>query len=142
MEIGKEELERLRLAVEQKAERKMETHGDYEHLSVLIFEELHQQISSTTLKRLWGKLDEAVVPRRTTLDILAQFVGAEDWTNFCKRLESETTEGETQAVRQGTARLWYAFLGGLGVALLALLLWMFLPWNGGTRPDDERFILR
>ncbi len=142
MEIGMDELEHLREAVEQKAGRRMTVHGDYEYLAGLIFEALHMQISPTTLKRLWGKLDEAVVPRRSTIDILAQFVGAEDWTNFCKRLESETPEGETQAVHRGTARLWYAVFGGLGVALLALLLWLFHPWNGETQADDERFILR
>ena len=37
MEIGIEELERLREAVEQKAGRKMEVHGDYEYLAELIF---------------------------------------------------------------------------------------------------------
>ena len=142
MEIGTEELKRLRLAVERKAERRMETHGDYECLSSLIFEELHQQISPTTLKRLWGKLDEAVVPRRSTLDILSQFVGADDWTDFCERLESETTESEVPAVRQTSVRLRYAFLGGLSVAMLALLLWMLHPWGKGTPADDERYILR
>ena len=137
-----DELEHLREDVEQKAGRRMTVHGDYKYLAGLIFEALHMQISPTTLKRLWGKLDEAVVPRRSTLDILAQFVGAEDWTNFCKRLASETPEGETQAVHRGTGRLWYAVFGGLGVALLALLLWLFHPWNGETQADDERFILR
>ncbi|MBQ8969020.1 MAG: hypothetical protein IJ064_04735 [Bacteroidaceae bacterium] len=145
MEIGTEEVERLRLAVERKAERRMETHGDYEYLSRFIFEELHQQISSTTLKRLWGKLDEPVVPRRSTLDILSQLVGAKNWDDFCqsrpKRLGDEAV-AETAGEDRKTRLLWRAVLCGLAVVVAGVLFWM-LYQRGHVSPDEsERYILR
>ena len=145
MEIGTEELECLRLAVERRAERKMETHGDYEYLSRFIFEELHQQISSTTLKRLWGKLDEPVVPRRSTLDMLSQFVGAKNWDDFCQSQfgpqENETT-AETVDEDKKPRPLWRTMLWGLAVVLAGILFWI-LYQRGHVSPDEsERYILR
>lgn len=56
------------------------------------FEELRQSIygrtglllSATTLKRLWGYLDEPVEPRRHTLDVLCRYAGWRSWNDFCE----------------------------------------------------------
>ena len=65
----------LREAIETVADRKMRTPKDFDFLSDAIFEKLHQKVSTTTLKRLWGYLSEPVTPRTSTLDLLSQFVG-------------------------------------------------------------------
>ena len=152
MEVGMGDIERLRRAVEQKADRQMTVHGDYEYLSGLIFDTLHLQISPTTLKRLWGKLDEAVVPRRSTLDILAQFVGEKDWADFQNKrcsdipaeqpLEQLVTDEETPAAPKKKGRVWPAVVGCLGVALLAVVVWLFYPRGSAAETDDDRYILR
>lgn len=43
---------------------------------------MHILVSSTTLKRLWGYLNEDVTPREKTLDILTQFLGYHDWEEY------------------------------------------------------------
>ena len=161
MEIDIAEKERLCEAVEQKARRKMEVHGDYEYLSELIFEALHLQISATTLKRFWGKLDEAVVPRRSTLDILAQYVGAEDWTDFVDKtapkaddapsptdtpdvpVTASSAEGSTETASAGKRPLLGGWRGGLlGVLLLGALLLGAYYWGSRAQEADGRYILR
>ncbi len=75
---------RLRESIQSKAGRKMKTPKDFDYLSKCIFETLHEQISPTTLKRLWGYLPENPTPRITTLNILAKYVGHENWDAFCR----------------------------------------------------------
>ena len=54
----------------------MKTPKDFDFLAGQIFDKLHENVSSTTLKRIWGYLSEPSTPRLSTLDILAQFVGS------------------------------------------------------------------
>lgn len=87
-------LAKLRELIEGVIERKMKTPKDFEHLSECIFEQFHEKISPTTLKRLWGYLSESTTPRKSTLDILSKFVGYDNWKDFCKKnpIEKRTIE--------------------------------------------------
>lgn len=60
----------------------MLTPRDFDTLSDAIFRRMHIQVSATTLKRIWGYIDEPVRPRRSTLDVLARFVGYPDFRRF------------------------------------------------------------
>lgn len=52
----------------------MQHNHDFVSLSQQIFERLHESISDSTLKRLWGYVDpQNVKPRTNTLNILAVF---------------------------------------------------------------------
>ena len=82
--------------IEQKVDRRMKTPKDFEYLSVCIFETLHQRISSTTLKRMWGYVPESVKPRTSTLNLLAQFVGAENWEAFCQQEQEPVPANEPE----------------------------------------------
>jgi len=82
-------LNRLRRAIEVTLDRKMKTPKDFDFLSDSLFKKHHQKISATTLKRIWGYLAEPVSPRPTTLNLLAQFVGAESWEDFCRQEGAE-----------------------------------------------------
>ncbi|MEO1262298.1 MAG: hypothetical protein AAFZ15_26060 [Bacteroidota bacterium] len=57
-------------------------HHDFESLSQKIFEETGIMLSSTTLKRVWGKLKYESVPNTNTLNALAAFIGYENWMEF------------------------------------------------------------
>ncbi|MBR4565299.1 MAG: hypothetical protein IKO26_12685 [Paludibacteraceae bacterium] len=48
------EIASLRLDIEQSVKRKIRTPYDFEFLSGVIWERLHENISPTTLKRLWA----------------------------------------------------------------------------------------
>ncbi len=65
----------------------MSTPKDFKFLSERIFEENHVNVSSTTLKRIWGYLQNDNSPRSTTLNILANYVGYEDWDNYLESAE-------------------------------------------------------
>ena len=107
-------------------------------LSDYVFERTNQRISPTTLKRLWGYLDEGVQPRKSTLDILAQSVGYGSWEDFCRQEAQPTEEpsGEDagtepstpvnrrpshlRAVTVAVCAVIILFMGGLA-------LWSLLP---------------
>lgn len=156
-------IERLKQVIEQVAGRRMQTPKDFDFLSEYIFEQLHQHISGTTLKRLWGYLPEPVTPRLSTLNILAQFVGAADWTTFCQQeAQNETTPSPTHsdsaldaAAEPGSEHAhapsastpgegWRRSLRWL-VALLILVLSASLLWlysrNAAEEPADS-YVLR
>lgn len=52
----------------------MLTPKDFQFLSDDIFQQLHQTLSPSTLKRLWGYFPSVGRPRQFTLDILGQYV--------------------------------------------------------------------
>ena len=66
-------------AVEQSVGYSPRTPKDFDRLSDDIFARLHQKVSPTTLKRLWGYVATDSLPRQSTLDLLAQFVGCDDY---------------------------------------------------------------
>ena len=70
-------------------------HHDFETLSEKIFAETGVMLSSTTLKRIWGKLKYDSIPNSNTLNALAAFIGHENWIAFkAKAYPSHTTESE------------------------------------------------
>ena len=94
------EIATLRMDIEHEVKRKIRTPYDFEFLAGVIWERLHENISPTTLKRLWGYIDGADTTRRTTLCLLAQFLGFADWEAYQASLatrtdiESDAFEGE------------------------------------------------
>lgn len=75
---------RLRLHVEEAASCSPRTPKAFERLTEIIHSRTGTLLSPTTLKRLWNYLDEPVIPRRTTLDVLARFCGWRDFSDFEK----------------------------------------------------------
>ena len=50
------------------------TSKKFEHLSQRIFMRTREMIGVTTLKRLWGYVNDTTTPRAVTLDILSQYI--------------------------------------------------------------------
>lgn len=67
----------------------MMTPKDFDFLSESIFEEIHTRISPSTLKRIWGYLQNDNTPRSSSLNILANYVGYDDWDSFLASAEKE-----------------------------------------------------
>lgn len=80
------ELAYLLTEVENKYGRRIATTTDFESLSFVIEHQTGEQISSSTLKRLWGYVSLNPTPRIATLDILARFVGYKNFKAFCEGL--------------------------------------------------------
>lgn len=70
------------LEIERAIGKKVQTPKDFEYLRERIYARLHILISSTTLKRIWGYLEDDVHPRESTLDILARFLCFADYQDF------------------------------------------------------------
>ena len=79
-------VEKLKGYVENVTGFKMHTPKDYAALANRIFNETGSLLSPTTLKRLWGYVQEKEQqrPRYTTLNILSRYVGYVDFETFCK----------------------------------------------------------
>jgi len=94
------EIRCLRQDIERKLNRHLRTPYDFEFLANEVRTLLHEHISPTTLKRLWGYIAGAETTRLSTLSLLAQFLGYTDWDAYLASLaartdvESETFAGE------------------------------------------------
>ena len=143
-------LQLLREAVEQKTGRKMATPKDFDFLSERIFEEVHEKVSSTTLKRIWGYLQNDNTPRSTSLNILSNYVGYADWDNFLASAEKEygtlpeepeqepideqpETPIEELELKEPESRLKNYFLSAAALLLAAVFItamWLFFKSTG------------
>ena len=68
--------------LEEAIGRRLSTSVDYTYMSEQIAARTGQSISSTTLKRIGGYLDEDVTTRRSTLDLLARALGYNDFDAY------------------------------------------------------------
>lgn len=76
--------------MQQVCGREMRTPYDFDHLAASIYSRLHESVSVSTLKRIYGYVRSDSTPRRTVLDILSRFVGYTDWAAFCRRSDEGT----------------------------------------------------
>ena len=82
------EITALRGEVESKFGGALHTHADFVCLAESIEEALREHLSPTTLERMWGystRHYDAV--SRRTLDVLASYVGKENWDGYCGYLK-------------------------------------------------------
>ncbi len=85
--------QRLKKEIEAALGREIRTPNDFEYLRERIYSRLQIMISRTTLMRIWGYLDEKVIPRESTLSILAQFLGYRNWEEFQQNSSPSEAEG-------------------------------------------------
>lgn len=86
-------LESLCRRAEESFGRPVSTPSGFDALADSIFERTSVILSSTTLKRLWGYLDEQVIPRRSTLDTVARYAGWPDYASFANGDHPEIESG-------------------------------------------------
>ena len=121
----------------------MMTPKDFDFLSESIFEEIHTRISPSTLKRIWGYLQNDNTPRSTSLNILANYVGYDDWDSFMASAEKEygilpeepePSDGQLdssineQDFKKRKSKLKSIFLASAALLLAAVLftaMWLF-----------------
>ena len=82
MSINPQHIALLRQLVEESADHPIVTSNDFIFLSGEIRERLNENLSASTLKRLWGYVDGYASVRSSTLNILSRFVGYPDWETF------------------------------------------------------------
>lgn len=70
-------------SIEQSLGHCIQSPKDFDQLREHIYTRLHQLISTSTLKRVWGYIDSESEPSRSTLNVLASFVGYGSYADFC-----------------------------------------------------------
>lgn len=119
---------------------------DFERLSEAILAKTGTLLSSTTLKRVWGKVKYQSRPNLNTLDALAQFAGSENWRALHLPNPPQTaTPPPTVSTKSSPTpphelpkkNWWIAF----GVLSLGIVLIGFLPnpFTPDLRPADFTF---
>ena len=78
-------LQELCRELEATVGKPLQTSRDFDSLSSMITERMRERISATTLKRLWGYLNEENNPRKYTLNLLSRFLGYRDFEHFSQQ---------------------------------------------------------
>lgn len=90
MNIHKPEIIELLSLVEQKYQKNLQTSTDFDEFTFHLKQETGEQISTSTLKRLWGYVNDSHTPRQQTLDTLSRYIGHDYFRSFCSWLKSST----------------------------------------------------
>ncbi len=82
------EIEELKSLVEKKYGRILSTTTDFEEFSMELKRQLQKEISSSTLKRIWGYVNDTHKTRKYTLDILANYIEHDNFDSFVAWLKT------------------------------------------------------
>lgn len=86
------EILQLRRDIEQSIQRNVNTPADFEFLSGVIWERTKTNISTSTLKRLWGYIDGADNTRQCTLELLSKTLGFKSWKEYTENIAKTKPE--------------------------------------------------
>ena len=84
------EIEELKTLVEQKYGRQLTTTSDFDNFAATLKKKYPTSVSSSTLKRLWGYVNDTHNTRKYTLDTLAQYLGHTNFDAFVAWLKKST----------------------------------------------------
>ena len=119
--------QQLLRAVEQALGRSLISPSDFEYLANQLFEKTHEHLSTSTLMRLWG-YTERVKPRKSTLDVLARFLGYNDSPAFFNTLQPTTEvedHADEKAVSSSRKAIFYVLLAVVGIGFAVLAAFFF-----------------
>ncbi|PSL30151.1 hypothetical protein [Dyadobacter jiangsuensis] len=113
---------------------------DFESLSELILNETGVSLSTSTLRRIWGRTEYNHLPSGTTLNTLARFAGAGDWRTFVK--ENRTVNSEPDEVLPLAAisqnGRWWKRLAWIASAVVVVILASMLAFDKGEPQLEKR----
>lgn len=145
---NEKEIKALIQRVEDTANMKATTPKEFEKLSEAIFRRTGILLSPTTLKRIWGYLNESKTARRSTLDTLARFCGWRDYDHFLSgaTLDIESGNVGSKVIRAGEnirpgerVRLFWNPGRVCEIKYLGNLLWIVMEAEGTRLQPGDRF---
>lgn len=95
---------RLRMEVERAFGAEIKTPKQFDALRDSIHVHTGVLLSTTTLKRIWGYINESVATRRTTYDVLASYAGWSDADKFENGQEADIESGPLASLHIDVAR--------------------------------------
>ena len=84
------QIEELKSLIIQKYGKMLSTTTDFEEFSIILQKNTGKNVSASTLKRLYGYVNDDHRPRVATLDILSQYIEHSNFSAFCKWLKNCT----------------------------------------------------
>lgn len=84
------EIEQLKTLVEDKFGKGLNTTTDFEAFSLEMHYKAQLELSPSTLKRMWGYVNDSHKPRVATLDVLARYLGYANYRAFVRWLKTST----------------------------------------------------
>ncbi|MCK5700755.1 MAG: hypothetical protein KAI29_06365, partial [Cyclobacteriaceae bacterium] len=105
------------------------TNQDFELLVEDIFIKTGTNLSLTTLKRIWGKVDYQSNPSVATLNVLAQYLGYDHWRDFQNNYKTEDKKERkyhSTITSRSVKRYFNQKIMAILVVLIALLSLYFL----------------
>lgn len=83
MEEKLHKIKTLKSDIEENLGRSVKSPIDFNHLSYSIKKRTREEISISTLKRIWEYVPSSHKPRNSTLSLLSRYLGYRDWDNYC-----------------------------------------------------------
>jgi hypothetical protein len=107
------------------------TNQDFELLVEEIFNKTKANLSLTTLKRIWGKVDYQSNPSIATLNVLAQYLDYANWRDFRKNHKVDSNEALNNDSTRVVKPISRYFNQKAFVALI-VLIYDFCTWSYNT----------
>lgn len=109
-------------------ESKLWTTHDFEELSERILKKTTINLSVTTLKRLWGKINYDSKPTITTLNTLAQFISFNNWREYKQNsgLINKKEDVEKSIEKKRGIQPKRLVIGSIGIFFLILTMFFIL----------------
>lgn len=141
MTDNQQDIDRCKLLVEEQIGWGVSSNWqsqDFENLSERIFLETNTIISSSTLKRIWGKVQYNSRPNISTLDTLSRFIGHSNWRDFVKSsLEADNPENCTSFPKK--SKNYYRLFLIVGIVFSAVIFILQKSFNNTLRFNNVQF---
>ena len=110
---------------------------DFEELNILIQDKTKVSLSSSTLRRLWGKADYKNQPSLTTLDTLARFAGFESWKK-CFRKQDENVIIKIKRVQPRLLNRYWIITTTIVIVLVCAVTAFYI--SGTSAPAKNNYV--
>lgn len=114
---------------------------DFENLSDRIYSATNSMVSSSTLKRIWGKVRYDSKPNMATLNVLAEFIGFENWRAFTAASSQILQDDQKATVPKPALKLpvKWLFTGAVVILLGIVFLSLFQKRNSYLKTGHVSF---
>lgn len=136
MEYNDIHIEQLKSEVLARFGRTLDSPTDYDALSLSITESVGEQISVSTLKRLYGYDRRTTTPRPSTLSALARYAGYAGWSDFVEKREGAKIERHTHTTSTNKRRHRHGIALILIITAIAIIIAIYLAPSRAPKASD------
>lgn len=128
-------LSALKQAVLQIFGHTLDSTSDFDSLSYDILQKTGENISASTLKRIYGYVKYDTFPRVSTLSILSRYAGYSGWSDFCsKNIGDNMPEPHLELSRKRTPKIW--IIAGI-VSSIVIVVTIGIYLSGTDRSESR-----